>query len=425
MLPVVYSILSAQPMTVLAVPTLLSLLLIATMDPGPQMPFSKTLAEVCNEPFVVVHSSGTTGLPKPILLTHGAFVNYYSSYCKITSDNGGNDILYAHFRGLRVLIATPISILAGLHLLLGINLVHNYTIALPPPWTAMTAETLDQVHMHGEVQVTIVPPRYFRDLAQNPSWLKNLSRLQYLAYLGAPCPSYIGGILSTKTRVTQVYGTTESGTYPIEITDPEDWEYISFNPIFPYEMRPVCQDLYEIVILRQEDDDSFQGIFTVYPDLLEWKVQDLFSKHPRKDNVWLYRGRTEDLVVSSSGETFLPRSMEVKIESHPFVNSALVTDRGRAGLALLVEPQAAVGCVEQQIKLLDDIWPTVQSANKICPVKQKIQKGLVVVTGPMPRTMKGYPKRKIVYRLYEKDIDELYHKEEMRTKALESENVSL
>ena len=61
------------------------------------------------------------------------------------------------------------------------------------------------------------------------------------------------------------------------------------------------------------------------------------------------------MVVSLSRETFLPKSMEIKIDSHPFVNSVLVTDRGRAGLALLVEPQAAVTCVEQKMKLLDDI----------------------------------------------------------------------
>lgn len=133
---------------------------------------------------------------------------------------------------------------------------------------------------------------------------------------------------------------------------------------------------------------------------VDWRLTSplysrLFLKHPRKDNVWLYHGGTEDLIVSSSGETFLPSSMEVKIESHPFVNSVLAIGRGRAGLALLVEPQAAVTWVEQKMKLLDDIWPTVPSANKICPVKQRIQKGFVVVTGPMPRTMKGYAKGKI------------------------------
>ena len=70
---------------------------------------------------------------------------------KIASGDGGNDIGYAHFRGLQALIAATISIAAGLHQLLGHNLVHHYRIALPPSWTAMTPETLDQVHMYGEV----------------------------------------------------------------------------------------------------------------------------------------------------------------------------------------------------------------------------------------------------------------------------------
>lgn len=422
MLPVVYSILAAQPMTVLALPSASYFLAIPTGDSFSPMPFSQTLAEVHNEPFSFLHSSGTTGPPKPILLTHGAFVSHYSSFCKVTSDSASNKIPYANFRGLRASIAAPVSIAAGLYQLLGYNLVYEYTVALPPPWTVMTPEILDQIHKYGDVQVAIVPPKYFREIAQNPSWLENLSRLQYLAYLGAPCPSQIGGTLAAKTRLTTLYGTTESGMYPNELTDPEDWEYISFNSLFAYEMRPVCQDLYEIVIVRRANGDAFQEIFQVYPELQEWRVQDLFSKHPTKDDVWLYRGRIEDLIVSSLGEIFLPKSMEGVIEAHPFVGAALITDRGEAGLALLVEPQAAVTCEEQKQKLLDDVWPSVQRANDICPVKQRIQKGLVAITGPMPRAAKGYPRRKTVYELHEKDIDDLYRREKMRMKAVEDSN---
>ncbi|CAF9930669.1 MAG: hypothetical protein ALECFALPRED_004701 [Alectoria fallacina] len=116
--------------------------------------------------------------------------------------------------------------------------------------------------------------------------------------------------------------------------------------------------------------------------------------------------------------------MEGVIESHPFVRAALITDRGGAGLALLVEPEAAVSYEEQEHRLLDAIWPSVQSANEICPVEQRIQKRLVAITGPMPRAAKGLPKRKMVYELYEKEIDGLYRKEEMRLKALDDEDVT-
>lgn len=36
------------------------------------------------------------------------------------------------------------------------------------------------------------------------------------------------------------------------------------------------------------------------------------------------------------------------------------------------------------------------------------------MTGPIPRTAKGYPRRKILYDSYEKDIDGLNRKEMMR-----------
>ena len=40
----------------------------------------------------------------------------------------------------------------------------------------------------------------------------------------------------------------------------------------------------------------------------------------------------------------------------------------------------------------------------------------------MPREAKGYPKQEMVYELYEKEIDGLYHKEEVRLKALDDED---
>lgn len=173
--------------------------------------------------------------------------------------------------------------------------------------------------------------------------------------------------------MTTLYGTTGTGIYANKLTDPEDWEYISFTSLFPYEMRPVCQELYEIVIVRRENGDAFEEIFNVHPDLENWRVQDLFSKHLNKDDVKLYRGRTEDLIISSLGETFLPKSMEGMIESRPIVDAALVTDRGQAGLALLVKPQAAVTCVEMRMKALKDSNLTEEAKAEVGTDAQNVE----------------------------------------------------
>ncbi|CAF9918383.1 hypothetical protein IMSHALPRED_004293 [Imshaugia aleurites] len=163
---------------------------------------------------------------------------------------------------------------------------------------------------------------------------------------------------------------SENGTYPHEITNPEDWEYILSNPLLQYQMRPVCQGLYDMVVVRRKNGDALRNIFKAYPNLLGRRVQNPFSKEPNKDDVWLCRERTEDLIFSSSGETYLPKSMEGVIELCPFINAALIIERGEAGKALLAESEEAATCEEQKQKLLDDSWRSVQSTKEICPVRQ-------------------------------------------------------
>lgn len=66
----------------------------------------------------------------------------------------------------------------------------------------------------------------------------------------------------------------------------------------------------------------------------------------------------------------------------------------------------------------------MQNVNQMCPVEQRIQEGLVVITGSMPRMAKWYPRRKMVYGLSEKDVDGLYRREEMRMKALKNSTLT-
>lgn len=123
----------------------------------------------------------------------------------------------------------------------------------------MTPKTLDQIDMHGNVQFTIVPPKYFREIARN----SKLARNESIAIPRLPrraCSSRIGDTLAAKTRLTTLYGLAESIMYPSELTDPEDWEYISFNSLSPYEMRHVRQDLCGVVIVRWENGDALQEI---------------------------------------------------------------------------------------------------------------------------------------------------------------------
>lgn len=61
-------ILSQHSMKVLTIEDVESLL---DTENVPRYPYEKTFDEAATEPFCVLHTSGTTGLPKPIFWNHG------------------------------------------------------------------------------------------------------------------------------------------------------------------------------------------------------------------------------------------------------------------------------------------------------------------------------------------------------------------
>ena len=65
-LPVIDNILEDYKMRMLQIPKLDELL----EHTYPDFPFDKSFEDARNEPLVVLHTSGTTGLPRPIVWTH-------------------------------------------------------------------------------------------------------------------------------------------------------------------------------------------------------------------------------------------------------------------------------------------------------------------------------------------------------------------
>ena len=61
-------VLQQRPMKVLDLPILDELLDAKSTEP---FPYTKTFEEATNDPFCFLHTSGTTGVPKPIPWSHG------------------------------------------------------------------------------------------------------------------------------------------------------------------------------------------------------------------------------------------------------------------------------------------------------------------------------------------------------------------
>jgi thioester reductase-like protein len=179
---------------------------------------------------------------------------------------------------------------------------------------------------------------------------------------------------------------------------------MNFRPFKDY------KDLYEFVIVRNDDYDAFQGVFSTFPDMKEYSTGDLYSKHPTKQGYWRSCCRCDDIIAFSNGEKLNPVTIEGVVSAHPAIEHALVNGHGRFQASLLLKSKMPLSDYDKDT-LLDDVWLTVQRANQDCPTHGRVTKHLImfaVPEKPMVKTAKNTVKRKETLELYQDEFDALY-----------------
>lgn len=171
---------------------------------GPEelYPYTKTSGGAKSEPFVVLHTSGSTGMPKPITLTHESF-SALDAFTALTS-MGMQPAFPAMVAGSRMYLAFPLFHCAGVAMLLPGSIYSGFTIVLGsfPP----SVDVANAIHVHGSVQHSFMAPTTLTELVKDPEHLKNLSRLKQISFGGGPCPQAVGDLISSKTRLLKTLG---------------------------------------------------------------------------------------------------------------------------------------------------------------------------------------------------------------------------
>lgn len=373
-------------------------------------PYLKTFVEARLEPLVVLHTSGSTGIPKPVTMVHGTLscIDVY----RLIPSLGGREVAGPSWEGTRLFLAFPLFHAASMCYLLGLGVYCGVICVLPPSGVPLSASVVDQIHTAGDVQGSALPPSILVDLVREPSFQKNLWPLQYVIYAGGPLPKETGDLICSKTRLVTLTGSTEVGLPAIEVGDRNEWDYLSYSPFMGYEFRPIELDgMYEHFIVRQKNLDLFQSIFSTFPNLNEYSMQDLYEKHPTKPGLIRLRGRTDDVMSFSTAEKLNPTTMEETLNSHPGVLSALVAGHGKFQPCLVIETRAALTSEDEKEHMIEDIWPTVERANQDCPTHGRIMKDFVTFASPdkpFLRSGKGTVQRMMTLDLYKSQIDMLY-----------------
>ena len=386
-------------------------------------PYEESFELVQDRPCLVCHTSGSTGFPKPIDITHGALA-VYDAHRSIPVIDGRENLSYANFGGHTYYTAFPPFHLAGIVGLVVVPVFYeDSAVALPPPDKPNNGATACEVlqRSNGRITAMLSPPTVVEQLEYEPEGKEQAAGLDFLVSAGGPLSPAAGDSLIEVTSLSQFIGSTEIGILPAFMPRREDWSYFEWHPIYEAKMELISTDalggIYECVLpfnqkIRDEMIRRVCRDSSIAEDV-EWRTKDLYRPHPTKANLWRFHGRTDDIIVLSNGEKFNPVTMEGIIQGHPLLSGALIVGQARFQAALIVEAKESTN-IEDRTSLIEKIWPSIQSANTEGPDHARIYRSKIIVANrekPFQRVGKGTVIREQIVKAYASEIEAIYSDE--------------
>lgn len=382
--------------------------------PSHTEPYDGVVSDDPDEAVIILHTSGSTGLPKPIYIRNsylGSVDIYRTLKLPIKNRRGAHEVVFGHQSMFCML---PFFHTMGLFVLLH-SVYCEGPMILPPAGQKPTADLALEIIRRTRPESGLFSPSLLEDVVETPGGLDALKLMDYALYGGAPLAKAAGDEICKVTHLQTVIGSTEGGFYPNLLSQaPEDWNYFEWMSGAGLDMEPQGEGLYELVIKRQKDT-SLQPVFSTFPDTDEFHTQDLYEQHPTKPGLWRYSGRNDDIVVLSNGEKFNPVGFEKHVEGQHSVKGALVVGQGRFQAGMIIEPDwQRIEPDREASDILEEIWPAVESANAEALAHAHVWKSKIAFAKrdkPFIRTPKGSIMRRKNNELYAPEIDALYSHE--------------
>ncbi|KAI0442900.1 hypothetical protein F4803DRAFT_517210 [Xylaria telfairii] len=383
-------------------------------------PYNKTFEEAEWDPLCVLHTSGSTGIPKPIIVRQGmmAIGDQYTDrpYWK------GRKIFIRGFteNSKRNFIPMPLFHAAALYCFLVIALYYETPIALSLPDRPLSAESILESLAQVDAEGVVLPPALLEDMSQSNRYIEPLQKLNLVSFAGGNLATEAGNRLVEKgINLTNVISATEFLPFPIYLqTDPKLWQWFIINSEdFGADWRKAEgeDDVYRLVSVRQGKHPGLQGFFYTFPELDEYDTKDLYKPHPTLPDHWRYYGRSDDIIVFSNGEKLNPVTIESIVSDHAEINGAIVAGEGRFQPILILEPVTRPKDEVEALELIDRVWSLVVTANKQTVAHGQIGRDFIMLSSPekpFPRASKGTIQRSGTIKLYKDEIEELYKKVE-------------
>ena len=383
-------------------------------------PWGPSFEEARDDPIVVLHSSGSTGLPKPITMTHGTWsVNDNDRNFPTIPGRRNHDSTVWNMKrsSPRIYEPFPPFHVAGFFNKIMLPVWTDVSIVFGPPLRPPSGALAAEIMRLLDVHVSLLPPVVAEELYHEPGGPQLLKKLDILCYAGGPLSQAIGDELVKHVVLCQFYGSTEVGQVRQLVPQRENWSYMEFHPSNKMRFDAAEDDAFELVVFADESTIDFSALNHNMPGVAEWHTKDLFRRHPSKRNLWSFYGRKDDIIVLSSGEKFNPVPMETLLVGDHSVSGALVIGQGRSRPALLIEPTPE--SAKNRARVIDSVWDKIEEANKALPKFARIIRSTVMLAShekPMIRAAKGTVVRKLTEAVYSGEVDRLYSEFDNATK---------
>ncbi|KAK4892896.1 hypothetical protein LTR27_008624 [Elasticomyces elasticus] len=357
-----------------------------------------------NSHSLIIHSSGTTGFPKPIYHSHRSMMLIARMYRLLPEFEINNwYLLFPLFHIAGVSIA-----LSGLPT--GLTLTFPPTNWPPAPSAILNAwRELEAVERPAEC-VHCAPALIeglHEFITHTGGDFSPLTKLKVLQPGGAALsPLLLKKLVAVGCNVKTTYGSTEIGpplrTIPHTRDNVHCYRVRNMYPNSPYlEMQAQGEGLSELLVYK-----GFPLAADLWPtedSPNPYRTNDLFLEQPPGSGLFVLQGRKDDLLVHSNGEKTNALALQMALDSCPSISKSAVFGTGRAATAAIVE--IVDNANEEE---------TLDTIEQICsgfPAHSRLSRSMVhiLTTGrTLPVTPKGSVRRKEVEKLYGAEIEEMY-----------------
>jgi nucleoside-diphosphate-sugar epimerase len=355
---------------------------------------------------LILHSSGTTGLPKPIRLAHRYLLGYAACH---SFEEGEN----ASWRNLSTL-----PLYHGFGLLAPcLSLSIGMTCCFPPSNTIPAAESTLRLLKLFQAESLMTVPSILEDIVslegeQMQAAMTSLAAMQLVAVGGGPIKQRVGEVLAkNNVNLLNHYGATEIGAIA-SIFSPEkdyDWRYLRLRKDLDLQLRSLENDggpkLYKLTGFPCGWDEPFE-------------IQDELELRPHSKHVEVrIMRRSDDLIVLKTGEKVAPALLEEALLKDPVVRTAVCIGNGFFELVLLVEQSQYLDLNPEAF--VDHVWKLINDINPMLDQHARISSKAAIILKPrtkeIRRSDKGSVMRKEVQADFESEIQQAYENLESST----------